>query len=197
MYTIFETGFNELTVPPMLNDEAQPSQSERLHADLQAHRGQHTAILAETNRAAKLAKTPLAQFLLRDIQDSESKQLELLDQMTASVRDALYWTHTPDALPLGGGGAERAEALESVKALIELERQRARTARRLAKAYAGIDGGLEQALLEASASASEANGQLLQLILRRSSAPRAGAATSSIAARDRDRRDHDRNRLAA
>ncbi|MFI5269969.1 MAG: hypothetical protein ACHQ7M_21535, partial [Chloroflexota bacterium] len=137
MYTIFETGFSDLEPASSIkNDGAKPSQSERLYGDLQAHRSQHTAVLAETNRAAALAKEPLAKVLLRTVEDSETKQIELLDQMAASVGDALYWTHTPDALPLGAPGEERAEAIRCIHALLGLEQQRARSARRLAKAYA-------------------------------------------------------------
>src|SRR5260370_1375439 len=131
MYNIFEPGISELGVPSApANERTELSQSERLYADLQAHREQHSAILAETKRAAGWAKTPLAAFLLQTIEQNDARQLRLLDSMSASVRDALYWTHTAEALPLGGAEAERAEAIESVKSLLRLEQERARTARK-------------------------------------------------------------------
>ena len=87
--------------------------------------------------------------------------------MGASLRDALYWTYSAEALPEATAERERASAVESIRAVLKLERDRARSARRLAKTYSNIDGGLERALLQTSAASADANVKLLQLLLER------------------------------
>lgn len=146
---------------------SEPSKAEHLYRDLQAHRDSQEVMLAEAGRAVRSARTPLAEFLLTTILDNETRQLQLLDQMVASLKDSLQWTHSADALPTAAIGSERAAAISSMAELLRLERRRARSARRLAKAFAGIDDGLERALLEASATASESNSRLLRVMLRR------------------------------
>jgi hypothetical protein len=175
MFTIFKGGLAAAPAEAMPRKRSELSTAERLYRALQAHRERQVAVLEETERASGLVATPLAKFLLSQVEDNQAKQLDVLDSMGASLRDALYWTYSPEALP-DISGHERAAAIESIKQLLQLERDRARSARRLAKKYSGIDGGLEQALLESSAASSEANIKLLRLIVDRleqtSEAPR-------------------------
>lgn len=175
MFTIFKGGVAMAPSEAMPRKQSELSTAERLYRDLEAHRERQTAVLDETEHATTLVATPLAKFLLSMVEDNQAKQADLLDRMGASLRDALYWTYSAEALP-DVTGHERAAAIESVKTLIGLERDRARSAARLAKKYSGIDGGLEQALLEASAASSESNIKLLRLLVERlaqtSEAPR-------------------------
>jgi hypothetical protein len=166
MFTMFKGGAAVAPADAMPRKRGELSTAERLYRDLQAHRERQTAVLDETERAAGLVATPLAKYLVGMVEDNQAKQLEVVDAMDASLRDALYWTYSPEALP-DVTGRERAAAIESLKKIIKLERDRARSARRLAKKYSGIDGGLEQALLEASAESSDSNIKLLRLIVNR------------------------------
>jgi hypothetical protein len=166
MFTIFKGGPAAASADALPRKHSELSTAERLYRDLQAHRERQAAVLEETDRAASLVATPLATFLLELVRESEARQLDVLDSMGASLRDALYWTYSPEALP-DVTGQERAAAIESIKRLARLERDRARSARRLSKKYNGIDGGLEQALLEASAASSDGNIKLLRLIVER------------------------------
>jgi hypothetical protein len=193
MFTIFDPSTADLA---RARSQRRPkaSPAETLYRELEAHRDSQAAILHETDRAAEWAATPLASYLLRLIRDSESAQAGVLDRMSASLRDALYWTSSAEGLPDGTDTAEREETVRSLRQLLKLERQRARTARRLAKAYAGIDGGLEQALLEASAAASESNSRLVQLMLKRFTATSQGV---KVASPRLPRATRDKQRLAA
>jgi hypothetical protein len=165
MLNLFENGVAGLPshVEPVKRGRRSPA--ERLYRELESHRDQQAAVVAETQRALNLSATPLAKFLLDIVEAGSSKDLEVLDRMTASLRDALYWTYSPDALPEASAEEERAAALLSIRTVLGMERDRARSARRLAKTYSNIDGGLERALLEASAAKAEANVRLLRLLL--------------------------------
>ena len=166
MFMTFRNGLNVAPIEAMPRNGAELSTAERLYRDLASHRERQAKVLNATEQAKALVATPFARFLLGMVEDSQSKQLDLVDRMGASLRDALYWTYSAEALP-ESTGQERASAIESVKKLIKLERERASGARRLAKKYSGIDGGLEQALLEASAGASESHIKLLRLVVKR------------------------------
>lgn len=198
MFNIFDAAADR-SLPIATTKRSQPSPAERLYRDLQAHTDSQAAILAEISYASSWAASPLAEFLLRMVEDNETRELEVLKRMSISLKDALDWSYSAGALPDGSAASERAETVKSVKELLRLERQRARTTRRLAKAYAGIDGGLQQTLLELSAAAAENNCRLLQLLLRRVKvgAKRTvvdGAGSSGPSAR---RNEDERQRLAA
>ena len=143
------------------------SPAEQLYRDLQAHHERQTALLRETTNAIGLARTPLVSFVLGQVEDSGARQLKLLDRMGSSLQDALNWTFSPDALPDGAIEQERAAAIESLQKVLQFERESGRSARRLAKAYATINGGLERALLEASAASSDRNVRLLRMLIDR------------------------------
>ncbi len=167
MLSIFETAIATAPQKPAPRKRSQLSPAEKLYRDLQTHRAREEAVLAETERARELAATPLTRFVLDLLEDGQTKQLNLVDRMTASLRDALYWTYSPDALPDASSDDERAAAVEALQRIIRAERDRIRGAKRLAKSYAGINGGLERALLQASIAASEANVKLLRLLVER------------------------------
>jgi len=210
MYTLLDGGAGALS-PSMAKPRkpSEPSPAERLYREVQAHRETQAAILAEAKHAASWASSPLAAFLLGMIQESEIRQSNIVDRISSSLRDGLYWTHSSDALPDGTGGSERAETIKSVQKLSTLEQERARTARCLATAFSGIDGGLEQALLDASATVSESNSRLLKSMLRsfeakpkgttRTLTAREAAAQQALAGRPaaKPREDEDEPTLAA
>jgi len=161
---MFDTGTGPASMPQAKPSTLSPP--ERLQRDLQAHRDSQAVIMTKTRRAQGLATTALAGYLLQLIGDNETRQAEVLARMAASLHDALSWSHSAEALPDRTSGYERAETIKSVRELLRLELARTRSARRLAKAYTGIGGGLERALLEASATAAESNARLLRLWLR-------------------------------
>ena len=143
------------------------SPAEQLYRDVETQREREAALLRETANAAGLAATPLAKFAVDQVEDSVRKQLRLLERMGASLSDALHWTFSPQALPSLTTQRERAAAIESLTRLLVKERASARATRRLAASYARIEGGLERALLEASAASSDSNARLLELVLNR------------------------------
>jgi hypothetical protein len=179
LFSIFDSGVGVASATHA--KQSKLSLSERLYRDLQAHRDRQAAIMAQTGRAQALASTPLAEYLLQIIGDNETRQAEVLGRMAASLQDALSWSYSARALPDRANGPERAETVKSMQELLRLEQARVRSARRLAKAYTGIGDGLEQALLEASATAAASNVSLLRLWLRnfKAGTTRAAAPASS------------------
>ncbi|HLY65662.1 MAG TPA: hypothetical protein VKU60_09010 [Chloroflexota bacterium] len=164
MFTIFDGGIASAPIAPRPK-ASKLSHSERLHRDLEAHRDSQSAILAKARQAKELVRTPFAEFVLDRVADDESREAEVLRRIAASLHDALTWSHSPDALPDRGSEGEREQAIKLLQDMLRLEQGRARSARRLAKSYAGIGSGLEQALLERSATLAESNAGLLKLWL--------------------------------
>lgn len=177
MFTIYESGVGSRTSTPRKRSSLAPA--EQLHRDVQAHRMHERAALTEIERATDLAATPASKFILGLLEDSTSRQLAVVERMDASLNDALHWTRSANALPDLTVDRERHEAVQAIKGLLKLERERARSARRLAKKYADIDGGFERALVEVEADSSEGNVRLLRLLLDRFARPK-GAAVESI-----------------
>ena len=167
MLSMYETAIGTAAHKAGPGKRSRLSSAEKLYRDLQAHAAREEAALAETERAKELALAPVTKFVLDLIDDRQGKQVELVERMAASLRDALYWTYSPEALPDATSGRERAATAEALRNLVQLERQRARSAKRLAKSFAGINGGLERALLEASAAQSQSNVRLLRLLIER------------------------------
>jgi hypothetical protein len=93
----------------------------------------------------------------------------LLERIANSLRDALDWTHSPDALPTGQPySGERAASLASVtRALIDEERQGAKALHKLAQQERRIAAGLHSLLLEMMALDSDKHAHLLQFVEHR------------------------------
>ena len=166
MFTIYETGIADVVPAQLPERKSKASDAERLHRALVGFRDSTAAAQVETKRAQEWASSPLASYLLKGIDGQQARQLTTVDQIVTSLEDALHWTYSEHGLPPVAGSAERAEALGSIARLAKLEVSRAKQARRLAKSYKGIDGGLEQALLEASAATSDSNAMLLKFALK-------------------------------
>jgi hypothetical protein len=93
----------------------------------------------------------------------------LLHRIASTLRDALNWTHSPDALPQPTGAAQASpEDLSTLAhALIDEEKTGAQTLRRLAAREKGLGSGLDGLLLEMMAMDSEKHAHLLQFVQRR------------------------------
>jgi hypothetical protein len=93
-----------------------------------------------------------------------------LKRITSSLRDALNWTFTADALPrpsLGDSHPSAEDLTSLTRELIDEEKTGAQALRRLAVREKGVGGGLDSLLLEMMAMDSEKHARLLQFVQRR------------------------------
>ena len=141
---------------------------ERLFDWLNIYIDEHQVSLTELQRLVDSTKHPVAQFLVRRVAASKTGDRGLLMQIAATLRDALHWTHSPDARPRADDGldAKTREAASVLRALVSTERALERDARKLAKACAGINGGLDALLLETIAMDSQKHEYVLRFTLR-------------------------------
>jgi hypothetical protein len=142
---------------------------ERLLETLNAHIDAQQASLLDHRRFVDSISDPVVRFLAQRVAESKNGHRNLLRQIAASLRDALYWTHSPDALPrperVTGGEARQGHA--TLRELVRTERELGRTTYELARAYARIDGGLDALLLETMAMDSVKHERVLQFAARR------------------------------
>src|SRR5579862_6426405 len=139
---------------------------EQLYVALQAHRTSAQDVLAHYRRLASTIKDPVASFLVNVIADGKERHQHLLERIEASLRDALQWTRSPQALP-DGQAPDSPATITAARQLIRSEQQQQRSARELAKAYAGIDVGLDSLLLETFALDNAKHQRILHFALRR------------------------------
>ena len=111
---------------------------------------------------------PIVSLVMLLILADERRHHALLERIAATLRDALYWTRSADALPSTLPTEGVAPELASLaRTLIKDEQDGARALRELAARERGIDGGLDSALLEMMALDSEKHARLLQFVQRR------------------------------
>ena len=141
---------------------------ERLLETLNAHIDAQQASLVDHRRVVDSISDPVVRFLAQRVAESKNGHRNLLQQIAASLRDALYWTHSPDALPrperVTGGDARQGHA--TLRELVRKERELGRTTYELARAYARIHGGLDALLLETTAMDSAKHERILQFAMR-------------------------------
>jgi rubrerythrin len=161
----------EDTVRGLAFAEQEPSGSkfERLLRAIEGHVRGETSALAHYERLATVADDPAVELVMRLVLEDEERHHGLLARIAASLRDALYWTHSHDALPssVTPGEPLPREWLTLVRALVAEERHGARALRELATRERGINDGLDSLLLEMMALDSEKHARLLQFVERR------------------------------
>jgi len=142
---------------------------ERMYDAIQRHIQAESDALAQYDRIAEESGDPVIALVMRLVLQDEERHHGLLERIANSLRDALDWTHTPDALPTGQPySGERAATLAGVtRELIEEERQGAKALRNLAHKERNIADGLHSLLLEMMALDSDKHAHLLQFVEQR------------------------------
>jgi hypothetical protein len=113
---------------------------------------------------------PVIALVMRLILEDEERHHGLLKRIEASLRDALDWTHSPNALPTDERkppSASPTELAKLTRELINEEHTGARHIRDLANKEKGIEGGLHSLLLEMMAMDSEKHARMLQFVQER------------------------------
>jgi rubrerythrin len=140
----------------------------RLLSAVEHHAALEADALGQYEQLAVASGDPVIALVMRLILDDEERHHGLLKRIAATLKDALDWTHTPDALPHGRETTPAQSNLADLaRTLIEEERSGAQALRRLAQREKGIDAGLDGLLLEMMAMDSEKHAHLLRFVQRR------------------------------
>jgi hypothetical protein len=109
---------------------------------------------------------PVVALVMQLILDDEVRHHGLLKRMEATLRDALNWTHSPNALPTSGTPSQPVtQALvDTAGALIKEEHTGARYLREMAHREKTVNSGLNSLLIEMMAMDSEKHARLLQFV---------------------------------
>jgi rubrerythrin len=159
-------GFTGL---PAASQQAQGPQTgtvEWLLSAIERHALAEEDALEQYQYVGAASGDPVISLVMRLILEDEERHHGLLRRIEASLRDALEWTHSPNALPAGGAPQRpiAGDLAEAVKFLIEEEHTGARYMRELARQEKRIDEGLHTMLLEMMAMDSEKHARLLQFV---------------------------------
>src|SRR5919197_528654 len=142
---------------------------ERLLRTGEYHAQAEASALEQYERLAQDSNDPAIALVMRLILDDELRHHGLLERIATSLRDALYWTHSADALPNDSAPwtPVSAQLAAEARSLIKEEQNGARAMRDLAAKEKGIGGGLGSLLLEMMALDSEKHARLLEFVERR------------------------------
>jgi rubrerythrin len=144
----------------------QPGTVEWLLDAIERHATAEQDALDQYEYLGTASADPVIALIMRLILEDEERHHGLLKRMEASLRDALDWTYSANALP-SSATPQRPVAKEleqAARALIEEEHTGARYLRSLARDEKGIDGGLHSLLLDMMAMDSEKHARLLQFV---------------------------------
>jgi rubrerythrin len=141
----------------------------RLLAAFDTHVESETDTIAGYRQLAETTPDPLVALLMHLVLEDEVRHHQLVERMSARLRDSLEWTHSPQALPAGGEApdAATAEALAAVQGFLHHEQEGARHLRQLAKQSSDLYSGLFELLLDSMARDSEKHARILEFVRRR------------------------------
>ena len=142
---------------------------EQLLEAVTAHAAAETDALGEYERLAEASGDPVVALLMHLVLEDEERHHGLLQRIAATLHDALYWTHSPEALPQATQPGQRPprDLAAIAHAPVAEEQTGARALRHLAQREKGIDAGLPSLLLEMMAMDSDKHAHVLQFVERR------------------------------
>jgi hypothetical protein len=141
----------------------------RLLAAVERHASLEAEALGQYEHLAVASNDPVIALVMRLILDDEERHHSLLKRIATSLRDALNWTYSANALPpaLAPAAAADEDLTALARALIDEEKTGALALRRLAEREKGLGSGLDSLLLEMMAMDSEKHARLLHFVERR------------------------------
>ena len=142
---------------------------ELLLRTVEVHAAAEKDALAQYEYLAEASGDPVIAFVMRLILDDEVRHHGLLQRMASTLRDALEWTSSPEALPKATAPQEPVPAafVQIAQALVEEEHTGARSLRRLAQQEKNINGGIDSLLLEMMAMDSDKHARMLLFVQQR------------------------------
>jgi rubrerythrin len=155
-------------LPPKINDAhgPQPGTIEWLLNAVEHHASAEADALIQYEQLAVASGDPVVALVMRLVLDDEERHHGLLKRIEASLRDALYWSHSPASLPISPTDQEplHADLAAVAHDLVAEERTGARKMRELANLEKDISGGLHSLLLEMMAMDSDKHARLLHFV---------------------------------
>ena len=141
----------------------------RLLGAIEYHARSRSTRWLNTSIWPRRAATRSIAMVMRLILEDEERHHGLLKRISSTLRDALDWTYSPDALPRATTSPEPTdEDLPALaRALIDEEKTGAQALRGLAQRERGLGGGLDSLLLEMMAMDSDKHARLLHFVQRR------------------------------
>jgi rubrerythrin len=141
----------------------------RLLDAVDRHASLEVEALGQYEHLAQASGDPVIALVMHLILEDEERHHGLLRRISSTLRDALNWTHSPDALPRATTAPEATdEDLPALaRALMDEEKTGAQALRSLAQREKGLGGGLDSLLLEMMAMDSEKHARLLHFVQRR------------------------------
>lgn len=109
---------------------------------------------------------PVIALVMQLILEDEERHHGLLKRIEATLRDAVNWTHSPDALPVSEPPQQPVTKalVDTARALLDEEHTGARYLRDLAHRHKDVSPGLQSLLIEMMAMDSEKHARLLQFV---------------------------------
>jgi rubrerythrin len=149
--------------------QPRPGSAEWLLDAVERHGIAEQDALAQYEYLRTASGDPVIALVMQLILDDEQRHHGLLKRMEATLRDALNWTHSPDALPVPGSPQQPVEKslVDTARALIEEERTGAKYLRDLAHREKDVSEGLQSLLIEMMAMDSDKHARLLQFVYDR------------------------------
>lgn len=151
------------------DSEGTPSPVERLLQTVEAHIAAEAETLPTYERLGRESGDPVVDLVMQMIVEDEVHHHGLLRRIGASLRDALYWSHSAEALPAAFQPTARTspQAVADAGELIKEELDGARKLHQVAREQRKLSGGLVSVLIEAMAQDSEKHARLLQFVQTR------------------------------
>jgi rubrerythrin len=164
-YTPLIDGFSGLPVESR-RDRLTPGSAEWLLDAVERHALAEQDALDQYEYVGNASGDPVVALVMRLILDDEARHHGLLKRIEATLRDALNWTHSPEALPSTGAPQPPVgrDLTALTAALIEEERTGSRYLRDLARREKSVGAGLQSLLIEMMAMDSEKHAHLLEFV---------------------------------
>jgi hypothetical protein len=149
---------------------------------VERHAAAEQDALAQYEYLRAASADPIIALVMQLILDDEVRHHGVLKRIEATLRDALEWTHSPDALP--GTMPPRLpigpELVETASALIKEERTGAHYLRELAHQERQTSAGVPGALMEMMAMDSDKHARLLEFVRDRLASRARGKADQFV-----------------
>jgi hypothetical protein len=165
MYTPVIEGYSGLPIQPH-SPGARPGTVEWLLDAVERHAIAEENSLEQYEYLRASSGDPVIALVMQLILEDEQRHHGLLKRIEASLRDAVDWTHSPDALPVPTTPREPVSTslVDMAKELIKEEHTGARYLRDLARREKDVSSGLHSLLIEMMAMDSDKHARLLQFV---------------------------------
>jgi len=134
---------------------------------LEGHIAAERMSLGQYRELAETTKDPVVELIMGLVLEDEERHHNLMRRLATRLKDDLYWTQTPNALPAPRPVSVDPKEYESLRSFVASERAGIHELRDFAGRADGLYGGLPSELLEMMALDSQKHEHLLRFLFRR------------------------------